>query len=65
MYLVPLDFERIVLIFCYFYRVSAARFMASGRSQDMDQAGPSYTPLDPLPGTYFLPFLRHEIGEVV
>ena len=49
MYLVPLDFVRIVLIFCYFYRVSAARFMTSGRSPDMDQAGPSYAPSDPLP----------------
>ena len=53
MYLVPLDFERIVLIFCYFYRVSTARFMASGRSPDMDQAGPSYAPSDPLPGKFF------------
>ena len=52
MYLVPLDFMRIVLIFCYFYRVSAARLMASGRSLDMDQAGPSYTPSDPLPGIF-------------
>ena len=53
MYLVPLDFVRIVLIFFYFYRVSAARFMASGRSPDMDQAGPAYAPSDPLPGTCF------------
>ena len=28
-------------------------FLASGRSSDMDQAGPSYAPSDPLPGTYF------------
>ena len=27
--------------------------MASGRSPDMDQAGPSYAPSDPLPGTFF------------
>ena len=27
--------------------------MASGRSSDMDQAGPSYAPSDPLPGTFF------------
>ena len=26
--------------------------MASGRSPDRDQAGPSYPPLDPLPGTF-------------
>ena len=27
--------------------------MASGRSSDMDQMGPSYAPSDPLPGTFF------------
>ena len=43
---------RIVLILCYFCRVFAARFMASSRSPDMDQAGPSYAPVDPLPGTF-------------
>ena len=53
MYLVALDFLRIVLIFCYFYRISAALFMASG-----NHAGPSYAPSDPLPGTFFWPFLR-------
>ena len=26
--------------------------MASGRSSDMDQAGPSSAPSDPLPGTF-------------
>ena len=51
--MVPLDFVKIVLIFCHFYRIFAARFMASGRSPDMDQAGPSYAPSDPLPGTFF------------
>ena len=51
--MVPLNFLRIALIFCYFYRVFAARAMASGRSPDMDQAGPSYAPSDPLPGTFF------------
>ena len=48
-----LNFAKIVLIFCYFYRSFAARAMASGRSPDMDQAGPSYAPSDPLPGTFF------------
>ena len=52
-YLVPLDFVRIVIFLCYFCRVFAERFMASGRSPDMDQAGPSYAPSDPLPGTFF------------
>ena len=51
-YLIPLDFVRIVLILCYFCRVFATRFMASGRSPDMDQAGPSYAPSDPLLGTF-------------
>ena len=36
-YLVPLNFAKIMLIFLYFYRVFAARAMASGRSPDMDQ----------------------------
>ena len=49
-YLIPLDFVRIVLILCYFCRLFATRFMASGRSPDMDQAGPSYAPS--LPGTF-------------
>ena len=53
MYLVPLDFVRIVLIFCYFYRVSVAQFMASSGSPDMDQACPDYAPSDPLPGICF------------
>ena len=56
-YLVPLNAElnyaTIVLLLCYFYRAFAARAMASGRSFDMDQAGPSYAPSDPLPGTFF------------
>ena len=51
-YFIPLDFVRIVLILCYFCRVFAARFMASSRSPDMDQVGPSYAPSDPLPGTF-------------
>ena len=52
-YLVQLDFVKIVLLFSYFYRVFASRFMASSRSPDMDQVGPSYAPSDPLPGTFF------------
>ena len=56
-YLVPLNAElnyvTIVLLLCYFYRAFAARAMASGKSSDMDQAGPSYAPSDPLPGTFF------------
>ena len=56
-YLAPLNTElnyaTIVLLLCYFYRALAARAMASGRSSDMDQAGPSYAPSDPLPGTFF------------
>ena len=51
-YLIPLDFVRIVLILCYFCRVFVAHFMASSRSPDMDQAGPSYAPSGPLPGTF-------------
>ena len=43
---------RCVLILCYFCRVFAAHFMASSRSPEMDQAGPSYAPSDPLPGTF-------------
>ena len=31
--------------------------MASDRSPDMDQAGPSYAPSEPLPGTFFGPSL--------
>ena len=34
-----------------------ARAMASGRSSDMDQAGPSSAPSDPLPGTFVGPSL--------
>ena len=56
-YLVPmnaeLNFAKIVLLVCYFYRAFAACAMASGRSSDMDQVGPSYAPSDPLPGTFF------------
>ena len=48
-----MNFAKIVLIFCYFYRAFAAGAMASGRSYDMDQAGPSYAPSDPLPGKFF------------
>ena len=33
-------------------KVLTERFMASSRSPDMDQAGPSYAPSDPLPGTF-------------
>ena len=42
-----------MLLLCYFYRAFASRAMASGRFSDMDQAGPSYAPSDPLPGTFF------------
>ena len=60
-YLVPpraeLHYATIVLLWCYFYRDFAARAMASGRSSDMDQAGPSSAPSDPLPGTFFGPSL--------
>ena len=56
-YLIPLNtklnFAKIVLIFCYFYTAFEARAMASSRSPDMDQTGPSYAPSDPLP------FFRH------
>ena len=48
-----LNFVKIVLIFCSFYRDFAARVMVSSRWPDMDQAGPSYAPSDPLPGTFF------------
>ena len=52
-YLIPLgDFVRSVLILCYFCRVFVTCVMASSRSPDMDQAGPSYAPSDPLPGTF-------------
>ena len=36
----------------YICKVLTERFMASSRSPDMDQAGPSYAPSDPLPGTF-------------
>ena len=51
-YLLPLSFARILIICCCFYRIFRARDMASGRSPDRDQAGPSYAPSDPLPGTF-------------
>ena len=55
-YLVPpraeLNYATIVLLLCYFYRDFAARAMASGRSSDMDQAGPSSAPSDPLEGHF-------------
>ena len=41
-----------VLIVYYICSVVAESFMASSRSSEMDQAGPSYAPLDPLPGTF-------------
>ena len=46
-----------MLILCSFCRAFAARAMASDRSPDMDQAGPSYAPSEPLPGTFFGPSL--------
>ena len=49
--------REIVLLLCSFCRAFATRAMASDRSPDMDQAGPSYAPSAPLPGTFF--------GEVV
>ena len=55
-YLVPLNAElnyaKIVLLLCYFHRAFAARAMASGRSSDMDQAGPSYAPSDRCRGHF-------------
>ena len=51
-YLVPLNFARILIICCCFYRIFKTRDMASGRSPDRDHAGPSYAPSDPLPGTF-------------
>ena len=51
-YLLPLGFARILIICCFFYIIFKARDMASSRSPDRDQAGPSYAPSDPLPGTF-------------
>ena len=75
-YLIPLgNFMRIVLILCYICRVFAVRFMASSRSPDMDQAGPSCAPSEPLPGTFLglaldlrsekLYNLAHDIPDVM
>ena len=70
-YFVPLNAElnyaTIVLLLCYFYRAFTTRAMASGRSSDMDQAGPSYAPSDPpvLAGDIFGPSVRHYIGKIV
>ena len=60
-----LNYTTIVLLLCYFYRDFVARAMASGRSSDMDQVGPSSAPSDPLPGTFFGLFVRHYIGKIV
>ena len=49
--------REIVLLLCSFCRAFAARAMASDRSPDMDQAGPSYALSEPLPGTFFGPSL--------
>ena len=49
--------REIVLLLCSFCRAFATRAMASDRSPDMDQAGPSYAPSAPLPGTFFGPTL--------
>ena len=46
-----------MLFLCSFCRALAARAMASDRSPDMDQAGSSYAPSEPLPGTFFGPSL--------
>ena len=52
-YLIPPgNFVWIVLILCYICKVLTERFMASSRSPDMDQTGPSYTPSDPILGTF-------------
>ena len=50
-------FREIVLLLCSFCRAFVTRVMASDRSPDMDQAGPSYAPSAPLPGTFFDPSL--------
>ena len=52
-YLVPPgNFAWTVLILYYICSVVAESFMASSRSSEMDQAGPSYAPSDLLPGTF-------------
>ena len=51
-YLLPLSFARFLIICCCLYRIFKTRDMASGRSPERDQAGPSYAPSDPLPGTF-------------
>ena len=56
----PWNFVRIVLILCFICKVLTERFMASSRSPDMDQAGPSYAPSD-----VFEPCLGLTIGEVI
>ena len=43
--------REIVLLLCSFCRAFVTRAMASNRSPDMDQAGPSYAPSALLPGT--------------
>ena len=49
--------REIVLLLCSFCRAFVTRVMASDRSPDMDQVGPSYAPSAPLPGTLFGPSL--------
>ena len=52
-YLIPPgNFVWFVLNVCYICKVLTERFMASSRLPDMDQAAPSCTPSDPLPGTF-------------
>ena len=51
-YLVPLNFARILLFCCCFHSIFAPRDMASSRSPDRDQADPSYAASDPLTGTF-------------
>ena len=46
-----------MLLLCSFCRAFVTRAMASDRSPDIDQAGPSYAPSAPLPGTFFCPSL--------
>ena len=41
----------VLIVVCLSYSVVAGSFMASGRSSEMDQAGPSAS-LSPLPGTF-------------
>ena len=42
----------VLIVVCLSYSVVAGSFMASGRSSEMDQAGPSSISLAPLPGKF-------------